>query len=302
MTPSTALAHVLDAVAAEAPEAVARGRAALARALAWTATTAWPEVAWSFSDLADGAPVELVWRPGRPGLFWTVEPAAPEWPVRRRLARALTLARAGGARFDAGARALARDAALAAAAPWPVWVGGRHDASSDAYKLYVLTPPSLGASPPGVACVLGQLRGEDRLTMLGLAPGRGIELYWTRPVRAPGDRWRLSAAASAAPLATRLDAALADWTGHGLDDPAGGRLGLSLHLAPDGAPVALAAFMRVGAAGGSDRVRARMLAAGGDRNPALAGLWAAGRLRPMLLTLAATVEAVTPAIGFRIAA
>ena len=41
MTP--ALAPILDALDAEAPDAVARGRVALGRALGWLDRTEWPE-------------------------------------------------------------------------------------------------------------------------------------------------------------------------------------------------------------------------------------------------------------------
>jgi len=256
---AVALAAVLDALAAEAPAAVARGRAALGRVLAWTTTTAWDEVAWSFSDLAGGAPVELVWRPGRPGLFWTAEPAAPEWPKPRRLARALALARVMGTRFDRPAAALIRTALTASDAPWPIWLGGRHDAAGDVAKIYALTGAAVLADPalePAVAL----LRGADRPTMLGLAADGGREIYWRRLSREPGDRWRLARDRALAPLAARLDAALVDWTGGGLDAEHAGRLGLSLKLSPAGQPRALAAFLRVRQAGGGARVRARLLA------------------------------------------
>ena len=58
--------------------------------------------------------------------------------------------------------------------------------------------------------------------------------------------------------------------------------------------------MRVSAAGGEARVRSRLLASGGDANPALAELWAERQLRPMLLTLGATPAGIATAIGLRI--
>lgn len=296
---AAALAALLDTLAIEAPDEVARGRAALERALAWTGTTAWGEVAWIFSDLACGAPVELVWRPGRPGLFWTAEPAAPEWPTPRRVVRALALARLMGARFDRRAVALVRAALATSDAPWPIWLGGRHDSSGDAAKLYALTGPAAPLDP-ALAGVAALLRPECRVVMLGLSSDGGRELYWRQPSREPGDRWRLARDAKIAPLAANLDSALIDWTGHGLDAENGGRFGLSVKLSPAGEPEALSAFLRVAQAGGESRVRARLLAAGGDANPALAALWADGRLRPMGLTLAATADAVVPAIGLRV--
>ncbi|MCO6419869.1 hypothetical protein JYK14_27455, partial [Siccirubricoccus sp. KC 17139] len=75
--------------------------------------SAWPEVAWRFSDIAPGGfPAELIWRPARPGLFWTAEPAPPELPASRRLAAALRrLRRLGAPALPPGLRALAWRAA-----------------------------------------------------------------------------------------------------------------------------------------------------------------------------------------------
>lgn len=288
---STALGTVLDALAQEAPEPVARGRAALERTLGWTGRTSWGDVAWSFSDLAGGCPVELVWRPGRPGLFWTAEPAAPEWPTPRRLKRALALARTFGARF-APAEATWLATMLARSAPWPVWLAGRHDASGDETKLYALIDADAIRCSP-------LLRHDDCPVMIGLAPDGGSELYWRRPARLPGDRWRLAREPGLGPLVDRLDAALIEWTGDGLETEAAGRIGLSLKRSRTGKSEALAAFLRVRQAGSEAGVRERLLAAGGDTNPALARLWAAGRLRPMFLTLATTADTMKPSIGFR---
>jgi hypothetical protein len=106
---------------------------------------------------------------------------------------------------------------------------------------------------------------------------------------------------SLSPLVARLDAALGEWTSQGLDASDLGRIGFSLKLSPQGEPEALAAFMRVRQVGREKNVRRRLLQAGGFSNPALASFWAAGRLRPMFLTLAATRDAVIPSIGLRLA-
>ena len=291
-----ALEAVLDELATEAPAAVERGRAALARALAWTATTSWGEIAWSFSDLAGGAPVELVWRPGRPGLFWTAEPAPPEWPTPRRLDRALALARTLGARFKGTEISLLRTLLAASKAPWPIWLSGRHYGACDVAKLYALTGPATLSLAPGAAL----LRGDDKLVMLGLSADGGREVYWRRPSPQPGDRWRMARVSSLEPLAARLDAALVDWTRQGLSGEGLGRIGFSLKLSPAGEPEALAAFLRVRQVGTDKVVRARLMAAGGDSNPALGKLWAAGQLRPMFLTIAAMEEGIELAIGLRV--
>lgn len=291
-----ALDRALAALEREAPEPVARGRRALAAALSWIRQTDWPEVAWRFSPLADGVPVELVWRPGRPGLFWTAEPAAPEWSGARGLARALALVRSIDGRLDPGLRSAAREALARTDEPWPVWAAGRHDAMGDATKLYVSSP----CVPPGMSRATSLLRGDDRPMMLGLTQDGGREFYWARPTRIAGDLWRLCADREIEPLAKCLDATLADWTGGGLDDEEGGRLGLSVSLDATGRIGAFAAFMRVSAAGGAERVRTRLLEAGGEANPALAKLWAERQVRPMMLTLGATSAGIATAIGLRI--
>ncbi len=295
-TGQAALDRVLAALEREAPEPLARGRRALAGALSWTRRTDWPEVAWRFSPLADGVPVELVWRPGRAGLFWTAEPAAPEWSGARGLARALALLRSIDGGIDPGLRSAAREALALTDDPWPVWAAGRHDAKGDATKLYV----SSRRVPSGVARAANLLRGDDKPMMLGLTQDGGREFYWARPTRIAGDLWRLCADREIAPFARSLDAALADWTGGGFDDEDGSRLGLSVSLDATGRVGALAAFMRVSAAGGEERVRRRLLEAGGDANPALANLWAERQVRPMMLTLGATSAGIATAIGLRI--
>ena len=293
MTSAAALERVLNTVAPEAAEAVARGRTALGEALGWTKTTEWPEVAWRFSLLANGAPVELVWRPGRPGLFWTAEPAAPEWGRVRRIERAFELVEMIDAPLDGDARRLAVATALASSASWPVWVAGRHAEAGDAAKLYVLT----GEVPRAFGAAASLMRGDDRPMMIGLTPQGAREFYWTRFRRAAGDLWRLRSDPVTAALAETLEAGLLDWTGSGLDDERGGRLGLSLRFDANGRADTLAAFCRVSAAGGGPRVRIRLLARGGNDNPALARCWADGQLRPMLLTMAASAGGLALAVG-----
>jgi hypothetical protein len=291
-----ALDRALAALEREAPEPVARGRRALACALSWTRRTEWPEVAWRFSPLADGVPVELVWRPGRHGLFWTAEPAAPECSGAKGLARALALIRSIDGGLDPGLRTAAREALARTDEPWPIWAAGRHDAKGNATKLYV----SSHCVPATVARVAALLHGDDRPMMLGLTQDGSREFYWARPTRMAGDLWRLCVDREIAPLAHALDAALADWTGGGFDDEEGGRLGLSISLDATGRVCALAAFMRVSAAGGEKRVRKRLLDSGGEANPVLATLWAEHRVRPMMLTLGATSAGIATAIGLRI--
>ncbi len=294
----TALGAVLDRLEAEAPVAAARGRRSLMQALAWVSDTDWADVACLFSPLADGLPVELVWRPGEPGLFWTAEPAAPEWTPDARLERALALAENSGERFTAADRALLARLVDVAPSPWALWLAGRHRGSSDSAKVYVLLSAETGAATERLAPLLPALRDGDLPVMLGIEPDGALELYWRRTVRRPGDRYRVAQIPGADIAVERLEHALREWTGAGLDDPVACRLGLSLRLAPDRRVVAAAAFVRASAVAPAATLRRRLLDAGGARNPALSQLWSERCLRPLLLTLAASATDLRPALGF----
>jgi hypothetical protein len=150
----------------------------------------------------------------------------------------------------------------------------------DAGKIYVrLGPGALDVAARRLRPLLPALRGGDLPSMLGLEPGGGLELYWRRDVRQAGDLYRLSRLPGIAEVAERLDRALRDWTGAGLDDPARRRTGFSLKLAPDGRAVAAAAFMRASAVAEPGALRSRLMQAGGERNPSLGQLWATAELR-----------------------
>ena len=291
MTP--ALKPLLDALEAEAPAAVARGRVALGRALGWLDRTTWPEAAWSFSGLASGMPLELVWRPGRPGLFWTAEPAAPELPRSRRLRRGLAVLRANGAGLGRSGEGLVRRAHAVTRVDWPVFIAGRHEAGHDGGKLYL----HAREPQPGFADLVRYLLLHDRPMMTGHSNSGMREVYWERTCQ-PGDLWQMRQKPALRDLAEALEADLQGWTGRGLD--AERRLGLSLSAGPDGVPLALAAFFPPRVARGETAARHRLLAIGGEANPALARAWEAGRVRPMLVTLGVTATGSQQALGFRL--
>lgn len=293
MTP--VLATLLDALETEAPEAVSRGRVALARALGWLEQTRWREVAWAFSGLASGTPLEIVWRPGCPGLYWTAEPAAPEWPRLRRLRRGLAILRANGTGLGRAGEQLVRRAHTVTCVEWPVLIAGRHDASGDSGKLYL----HARGLQPGFTDLARHLLPQDRPMMTGLSNTGQRELYWERLCQAE-DPWRMRQDPQLRELAERLDATLCDWTGAGLG--AQRTLGLSLSVGPDGVPMVLAAFQHLPRNGDGNRLRRRLLSAGGEANPALACAWAADQVLPMLLTLAVSTVGARQALGFRLRA
>lgn len=290
------LRRILDDMQEEAPEPVERGRATLERVLAWTSSTAWPEVAWTFSALAGGSPVELVWRPGRPGLYWTAEPAGPEVGADDRLQVAFDIAASLGAHLD---RAEASRALAGGSSPWPAWVSGRHRGETDAAKLY------LQVSGPGASEAFAEARlgPSDSASLLGLSAANVREFYWLRRVRQPGDVFRMALDRSRAPLVHALDRALIAVTGAGLDADKAGSLGLSVRLTGHGDVAALAAFVRPWQVGDKRRLHGLLMRAGGEINPALGRAWLAQRLVPLLLTIAVAPHRPPElSLGFGVAA
>ena len=126
--------------------------------LAPLAGSAWPGVAWRWSRLTPTwFPVELSLRTGNPAVRYALEITAPETPMWRRLAGAaaflseLGLLRpptsAGPEPVEESQGPLDRLLPLlltwhstATDLRWAVWLGGRHEAGLDRFKLYVEVP------------------------------------------------------------------------------------------------------------------------------------------------------------------
>jgi hypothetical protein len=173
---SDAVEAVLARLDPVAPDAAARARHALEVVLEPTHRSVWPEVAWRASPLTNtGFPVEFAWSSRDPSIRWTAEAAGPETPEAERLAATLAMLRAlGGAAEVPGWMEPRPGAALRFGA----WLGGRHGAARNAWKLYVdlagtvlpasLLPPEVGAAVPR----------RTQWRMAGLGAGAGdIEIY-----------------------------------------------------------------------------------------------------------------------------
>jgi hypothetical protein len=291
------LAAALDRLAPEAPAAVAAGRAALQATLAPLESSAWPEVAWCGSDLAPGGfPAELIWRPDRPGLFWTAEVAPPEAPAQARLPAALArLATLGALPLQEEGLALARRAGAMADHAHSVWIGGRHEPAGTSWKLYVGTPPDARCLAPRFGAFRFLSSEGVRLFMLGLGPDGGAELYWRRRCYEPGDLAMLGRVAGLQEAAGRLRDALAALGGRDPDLALEGRrVAISLSLAPDGAPEAMALYVAVPlrAFGEGTRPLDRLADAGPQAGGAMATLWRDGTLQPSWLGATAQASAV----------
>lgn len=278
------------------PAAAAAAEQALDQALRPLRRSAWPEVAWSASRLAPGGmPVEFVWRPGSPSISWTSEAAAPERSESRGLALALRRLRAlAAARPPRRLVGALRRAQAGRALDWGAWIGGRHDAAGDRYKLYACLPA--GASPPiepTSALCADWLGGRD-LRLAGLGADGRVELYGR------GSQAGLGAVAGEAELGEawhqvgRLAEAL---TGRAdiMAEPEAAEAGWSLAFAPDGALTAAALFLKPGLFAFHPQSLDRTLAALTTDRPsdrAWARLFAGGLCRPGLLGLAATKDGV----------
>ena len=118
-----------------APDAVRRALRALGAALDGLRRSCWPEIAWRASGLTNtGYPVELSWSSRDAALRWTAEVAGPEMPEAARLNAAV------GVLAGMGVEITLPDWLV----PHPrrrlrfgAWIGGRHDAARDRYKLYI---------------------------------------------------------------------------------------------------------------------------------------------------------------------
>jgi hypothetical protein len=154
------------------PEATDRAERALETALTATWSSCWPEVAWRASSLTNtGFPVELSWSSRETAVRWTAEPAGPEIAMRERLSAALTVLRTLGVDGDVPDWLVPRrDQEFRFGA----WIGGRHDALRDRYKLYV----DLAGTDVPRALVLEGVPSRTIWRMAGIEIGTGIlELY-----------------------------------------------------------------------------------------------------------------------------
>jgi hypothetical protein len=288
---ATALLEALGAWGADTPGPAARAAAALERVLAGIEASPWPEAAWRFSQLCPaGWPVELVWRPGWPGVAWVAEIGGPEIDERARLDRAAGLATALG-RTPPDVAWMAHLAALQAGTRlrWGAWLGGRHDGACDRAKLYAELPPlepgALGRLFAGAAPWLATLPQAARARLAAHEPASGrTELYLRIPAYAPGDLYAPLKAAGMADGA--LPALLARLCGIWPEAALEGRgIGLSLALDVAGAMDAMAVILVARSLpGGEARLRGRALGLASGGGPAR--LWASGGLAATLLTVA----------------
>jgi len=118
-----------------APEAVRRAERALGTALAGLRRSCWPEIAWGASRLTNtGYPVEMSWSSRDASVRWTAEVAGPETPEAKRLNAALRVLAGLGVETGVPDWLMSHPGQ---ALRFGAWIGGRHDAERDRYKLYI---------------------------------------------------------------------------------------------------------------------------------------------------------------------
>jgi hypothetical protein len=196
------LDSVLGALEECAPAAAPRARAAIRALLQPVMQSAWPEVAWCAGSLTgDGFPVEFSCNSeSDEEIRYAVECAAPEWPNHARLDRALELlSGVGAAAVEPVVVSQFREMQAGRALRYGAFLSGRHDASSDRFKLYVEVPD--GCVPQWVPAVGGI---EAAPVMIGCEPGsRRCEYYFR--VSGPLTTGQLSELASRTGVGHRVD-------------------------------------------------------------------------------------------------
>lgn len=155
--PTRQLDAMLERLAAHDAVAASRAEPAIRCALAGVERSVWPQVAWRSSRLTGtGFPLEFAWSSRDAAIRWTAEVVGPERPLSEKLPAVLDRLReltGAAASLSSEWLTLGRHAQRFGA-----WLGGRHDARGDRFKIYVETPPGEGSSQIG--CVLGSIAAD----------------------------------------------------------------------------------------------------------------------------------------------
>jgi hypothetical protein len=252
------------------PEAAAAGLGGLPeaeadRALAALRLLAALGTAWCGSGLTgDGFPLELGFTTADPALRWTFDPAPPGLPPAARLDVALAGLSRVGAPLEPRLARLARRLQAGREQGFGAWLGGRHDAEGDRYKLYVELADGPGAEAALRAFGMPRpqlARATPRTRMLGLGPGPDRAEVYFRVEANRHDLPRLLDPAGRADDAGPLAALLEEAWGHAIRDRLpGGQVGVSYARSGSARPAVTLFFFARTLWGGDARIRERMLA------------------------------------------
>lgn len=151
-------------------------------------SSAWPAVAWRFSDLnTDGCPLEICFSSVDRTLRYTFEVGGPEFPAADRLSMACALASELGCAVPSQSLAFWASLQFSHELHWGASLGVRHNADGERLKLYLEVPQAISTS----ASFPWQKRyqeallfhHESRLLMLGHDLHSGTEeLYFSLPL------------------------------------------------------------------------------------------------------------------------
>jgi hypothetical protein len=189
-----ALERAIERIIALRQDAAAiRARESLHLLLRGVRHSAWPEVAWKFSRLTgDGYPLEFVFSSRDEEIRYTCEVAGPEMAEGERLLRVKDLLAERGAIVDETRLDLLRGLQGMGELSFGAWVGGRHGARGDSYKIYAESAAVDSATAKRIAALGGTTdllssRGA-RLRIIGYEPSRSrMEFYFKMDGLEPGE-------------------------------------------------------------------------------------------------------------------
>ena len=202
---SSRVPAALALLAPGAPTEATRAGMALDRLLEGVRRSRWGSVAWEASRLTwDGFPLEFSFASGDSRIRYVAEVAAPERPLRTRLADALDFLRADGVdHVDDFVSTLVR---LQSGQPlaYGAWVGGRHGKTTDTYKLYAEVPCACDTEAMRFARQrvpeTADLPPTAEFRLVGWEPDTGrLELYYRVPDLS-GDRLHRHLLGSGVPI------------------------------------------------------------------------------------------------------
>ena len=270
-----ALVRALRLFSEEDPILTARATKTLDILLAGVYASPWKEVAWAFSRLTgDGFPVEFAFSCDDEALRYTAEIAGPEQDNAERLDCAeQLLLQLGAPPLPETTRAALHNVQKGRALEFGAWIGGRHGADGDRYKLYVEVPR---AGSPEDSRLVQSLLGEKpllpgrslQLLMIGHEPGSSrIELYFRIGRLEP---WEVELLLQRAHLASRKEELLSFLEeAHGYSAQQtlpGTNLGCSFSISTPGGPPVLSLFAYARSIFGGDmRTRQRLIELGALR-------------------------------------
>ena len=248
------------------PSLAKRALAALDQFLQGVYLSAWPEVAWEFSNLTgDGFPVEFTFSSSDDLIRYTTEVGGPEANSISRLSLAeKALASLDVVNLSPHLEDILRRIQATGPLRFGAWVGGRHGASGDDFKIYIEVP-----RPNSQICknILRELLAEgpiisrSELQIIGYGPMRSsIELYFRIEDFEPWEIGLLLDQAGIHHRLPKLCSLLEDAYGRPVDSALTGTVGYSYSFSSSKGPMTVSLFKYARSVfGGDGGIRRGML-------------------------------------------